>query len=196
MEKSKINIEYIRKIAEEVSVNSFVPYEDLPRYDLFMSQVIEYLNDKFTDEKLTNSIVQNYIRGEVISKPDEGKKRGYTKQHLAQLILLNYMRPVLTLEEIKKVYKLAFNEINDRCDDIISWEQAYRIFSDIQRNSLSELLKVEYFDEASLNRFIEENNLNAKDQEIIMVFLLAMTLIAQASSIKKLVQKIVSEYNN
>lgn len=43
------------------------------------------------------------------------------------------MRPLLTTEEIKNVFTLAFNEINDRGDDIISWENAYKIFSDIQR---------------------------------------------------------------
>ena len=55
---------------------------------LFLSQVIDYLNDKFVDEKFTNNIVQNYIKSEVITKPEDGKKRGYTKMHLIQLVLL------------------------------------------------------------------------------------------------------------
>ncbi len=50
-----------------------VSYDDLPKYDLFLSQVIDYLNDKFTEDKFTNNIVQNYIKSEVISKPEDGK---------------------------------------------------------------------------------------------------------------------------
>lgn len=126
-------MKYIDKVAKNISNNTIIPYEDLPRYDLFLSQVIDYLNDKFEGENYTNNIVQNYIKNEVISKPEDGKKRGYTKVHLTQLILLSYMRPILTTEEIKKVFGLAFNEINNGEDDIISWEDAYKIFSDLQK---------------------------------------------------------------
>lgn len=194
MERPIFNVEYIRQLATEMSKNNLVPYEDLPKYDLFLSQVIDYLNDKFAEEKYTSNIVQNYIKSEVISKPEDGKKRGYTKLHLAQMVLLSYMRPVLTSEDITKVFRLAFNEINDRTDDIISWENAYKIFSDIQQHSFDEFLNAEYFDEGKLNEFIKENNLTEKDQERILVFLVVMTLIAQASAIKKLVQKIIAEY--
>ncbi len=106
---------------------------------MFLSQVIDYLNDKFEEEDYTNNIVQNYIKNEVISKPQDGKKRGYTKLHLVQLVLLSYMRPLLTTEEIKNVFTLAFNEINDRGDDIISWENAYKIFQIYKRIVLKTL---------------------------------------------------------
>jgi hypothetical protein len=196
MENTNFNIDYIKKMAEEMSKNNLVPYDDLPRYDLFLSQVIDYLNDKFTDEKYTNNIVQNYIKSEVITKPEDGKKRGYTKIHLAQLVLLSYMRPILTTDEISKVFRLAFNEINDRSDDVISWEKAYKVFAEIQKDSFEEFLSAEYFDEEKLNSFIKESDLNEKDTERIRIFLVVMTLIAQASAIKKLVQKIVSEYHD
>ena len=90
------------------------------------------------------------------------------------------MRPVLTTDEISKVFRLAFNEINDRSDDIISWENAYKIFADIQQRSFDEFLQAEYFDEKKLRDFIKENNLSPEDEERIFVFLTVMTLIAQA----------------
>lgn len=195
LENSKFSIEYIKQMAAEMSKNNLVPYDDLPRYDLFLSQVIDYLNDKFTQEQYTNNIVQNYIKSEVIAKPEDGKKRGYTKLHLAQLVLLSYMRPILTTEEINRVFRLAFNEINDRTDDIITWEDAYKIFSEIQKDSFEDFLKTEYFDEEKLNKFIQESNLKPEDRDRIMVFLVVMTLIAQASAIKKLVRKIVAEFS-
>ena len=195
MEEYNFDMDEIKQMASEMSRNSSVPYEDLPKYDLFLSQVIDYLNDKFIGEKYTNNIVQNYIKSEVISRPEDGKKRGYTKQHLVQLVLLSYMRPVLTTEEINKVFRLAFNEINDRSDDIITWEYAYKIFSEVQKDSFDEFLNIEYFDEDKLNKFIKEGSLNSKDQERIKVFLVVMTLVAQASAIKKLVQKLVKEYH-
>ena len=193
---NKIDNNYIKKVAEEISNTSMIPYEDLPRYDLFLSQVIDFLNDKFTDDKYTNNIVQNYIKSEVISKPEDGKKRGYTKIHLVQLVLLSYMRPILTTEEIKKVFSLAFNEINDRSDDIISWETAYKIFSETQSQSIREGIAEDIVDEEKLNNIIRDLNLNEKDENSIRTFVVVISLIAQASAIKKLVQKIVNEYHS
>lgn len=192
----KIDTNYIKDIAEDMSNATMITYDDLPKYDLFLSQVIDFLNDKFTEDKYTNNIVQNYIKSEVISKPEDGKKRGYTKIHLVQLVLLSYMRPVLTTEEIKKVFSLAFNEINDRTDDIISWENAYKIFSETQSESFKDFLSKPAVDEEKLDNIISELKLNEKDENSIRTFVVVMSLIAQASAIKKLVQKIVNEYHS
>jgi len=195
MEKeNKFSMSYVKAKAEEISKNNLVTYEDLPQYDLFLSQVIDYLNDKFQGEQYTNNIVQNYIKSEVISKPEDGKKRGYTKVHLAQLALLSYMRPILTSDEIKKVFRLAFNEINDRSDDILSWEKAYKIFSEMLQESFKESLSRKMFNEEKLKQIVKECNLKEDDEEKIFVFLVVMTLVSEASVIKKLVQKLVDEY--
>ena len=190
----KFDSDYIKGLAEELSKGSSVSYEDLPKYDLFLSQVIDYLNDKFIDEKFTNNIVQNYTKSEVITKPEDGKKRGYTKTHLIQLVLLGYMRPLLTTEEIKKVFRLAFNEINDRNDDILSWEETYKTFTQIQKESLDDYLITSLNHEDKLEEIIKNFDLKDKDEERIKIFLLVLSLIAEASVIKKLVQKIVNEY--
>ncbi|MBL4931465.1 MULTISPECIES: DUF1836 domain-containing protein [Clostridium] len=195
MNSNKYDDQYMMSLAQEMSKNNMVSYEEFPKYDLFLSQVIDYLNDKFTEDKYTNNIVQNYVKSEVISKPEDGKKRGYTKVHLAQLVLLSYMRPVLTTEEIKKVFKLAFNEINVRTDDIISWEDAYKIFSDIQKESFNELITGPLLKDSKLDGIIKDLNLEEKDEERIKLFLQVISLIAQASVIKKLVQRLVNEYN-
>ena len=159
---NKIDNNYIKKVAEEISNTSMIPYEDLPRYDLFLSQVIDFLNDKFVEDKYTNNIVQNYIKSEVISKPEDGKKRGYTKIHLVQLVLLSYMRPILTTEEIKKVFRLAFNEINDRSDDIIDWETAYKLFFETQGESFDKYLDATAINDDKLDSIIKDLNLDEK----------------------------------
>lgn len=193
---NKIDNNYIKNVAEEISNTSMIPYEDLPRYDLFLSQVIDFLNDKFVEDKYTNNIVQNYIKSEVISKPEDGKKRGYTKIHLVQLVLLSYMRPILTTEEIKKVFRLAFNEINDRSDDIIDWETAYKLFFETQGESFDKYLDATAINDDKLDSIIKDLNLDEKDENSIRTFVVVLSLIAQASAIKKLVQKIVNEYHS
>lgn len=190
-----IDSNYIKELAEEMAKSSMISYDDLPQYDLFLSQVIDFLNDAFIDDKYTNNIVQNYIKSEVISKPEDGKKRGYTKMHLTQLVLLSNMRPVLTTEEIKKVFRLAFNEINDRDDDIITWEAAFKVFAEIQKKSFDSFINNPIGDTTKLDNIMKEFNLNKKDEERIRIFVLVISLVAQASVIKKLVQRTVREYN-
>ena len=191
----KIDSNYIKELAEEMTKSSMISYDDLPQYDLFLSQVIDFLNDIFIDDKYTNNIVQNYIKSEVISKPEDGKKRGYTKMHLTQLVLLSNMRPVLTTEEIKKVFRLAFNEINDRDDDIITWEAAFKVFAEIQKKSFDSFINNPIGDSTKLDDIMKEFNLNKKDEERIRIFVLVISLVAQASVVKKLVQRTVREYN-
>ena len=191
-----MDMDYIQQVADQIEDNIMISYDDLPKYDLFLSQVIDFLNDKFVEDKYTNNIVQNYIKSEVISKPEDGKKRGYTKIHLVQLVLLSYMRPILTTEEIKKVFRLAFNEINDRSDDIIDWETAYKLFFETQGESFDKYLDATAINDDKLDSIIKDLNLDEKDENSIRTFVVVLSLIAQASAIKKLVQKIVNEYHS
>lgn len=192
--KKTFNLCYINKLADEILKCNSTSYEDLPTYNLFLSQVVDYLNDNFTSENFTTSIIQNYIKDEVITKPEDGKKRGYSTTHLIQLILLGYMRPLLTTEEIKKVFSLAFNEINDSSDDILSWEETYKTFIQIQKESLDDYLISDLPHEDKLDKIISNFNLKDKDEDRIKVLLLVLSLIAKASITKKLVQKMINDY--
>jgi len=194
MGNEKYGLDQISEITKRISRNNIVSYEELPKYDLFISQVIDYLNDKFEGEKYTNNIVQNYIKSEVISKPEDGKKRGYTKIHLVQLVLLSYMRPILTTEEIKKVFALAFNKINDGTDDIISWEKAYEIFSDMHKDSIDEFFTKKPYDMEKLGKIVDDIGLEPEDRKRIEVFLTVMELICEASAIKRVVQQIIHDF--
>jgi len=184
--------EVVSKFSEMIGENtekSIIQYDELPQYDLFLSQVKDYLNDKFKHDKFTNSILQNYIKSEVISKPEDGKKRGYTKLHLAQLVLLGYMRPILTTDEIKSVFRLAFNDL--------SWEDTFKLFSDLQQKNIELFFSGEEKDlEEIIRRHLEKYEFNNEDKERILIFLLVMILVAHASNIKKLVTTLVEEFGD
>ncbi|KRQ87198.1 hypothetical protein ABG79_00996 [Caloramator mitchellensis] len=183
------------KLSGEISKKAIIGIDELPPYDLFLSQVTDFLNNKLNEE-YTSNIIQNYIKGEVISKPEDGKKRGYSKDHLIQLILLNYMRPILTTEEIKNVFNLAFNKINEKSDDLITWEFAYEIFTDLQRETLKNFVETSQETEKRLKKLIDNKNLSEKDGQRLLVFLTVISLIAQATAFKKLAHNLLEEFNN
>lgn len=181
------------KLAEDISKKSIIALDDLPPYDLFLSQVTDFLNNKLNEE-YTSNIIQNYIKAEVISKPEEGKKRGYTKDHLIQLILLNYMRPILTTEEIKEVFNLAFNKINEKTDDLITWEFAYEIFVDLQKETIKNFISTSQETEKKLKKIIDNKHLNESDSQKLLMFLTVISLIAQATAYKKLAHSLLEEF--
>jgi hypothetical protein len=161
-----------------------------PKYDLFLSQVIEFIEDLMNDNTYTINIIQNYIKSEVIAKPYQGKKKGYTKLHLIQLVFVSYMRPVLSTDEIKKVFRLAFNDINNREDDIISWETAYELFYEIindQANNPNTMI----MDEERLRNIVAKLHIRDEDKERIFVFISVLALVAQASFIKNTAKRLL-----
>lgn len=188
--------ENISKMIDEISKSSVVSFNDIPSYDLFLSQVASYLNEKFEDETFTTNIIQNYVKSEVVSKPFDGKKRGYSSSHLIQLILISYMRPIFTQEEIKKVFRLAFNNINDHDDDVISWENAYKAFTSFQSEVVKDFSKNEVPNEELLTNLLKDYDIENDDEEKIFVFLVIMSLTAQANIITKVVKKLIKEYEN
>jgi hypothetical protein len=177
----------VRKLAKQ----TLIPIEEFPKYDLFLSQVIEFLDDKFKDENYTMNIIQNYIKNEVVSKPVLGKKKGYTRIHLIQLFFISYMRPVLTTDEIKKVFRLAFNNINDRTDDIISFEEAYEIFYNIQRNQEIFDKTKGIFSNTKLEEIVSKLEIEEGEKDRIRTFIAVLALISEASFIKTSVKSLI-----
>ena len=190
------NKTYVNDISDTIQIkvrNTILSLEEFPKYDLFLSQVIEFIQDIFHDETYTINIIQNYIKSEVIAKPTLGKKKGYTKFHLIQLVFVSYMRPVLSTDEIKKVFSLAFNEINNREDDIISWETAYQIFYEIQKEQMSENDNT-VLNEAKLRSIVDVLEIKQDDKERIYTFITVLALIAKASFIKNAAKELISKY--
>lgn len=190
IEKS-LNLGDINMKVRKLAKLTLIPIEEFPKYDLFLSQVIEFLDDKFKDENYTMNIIQNYIKNEVVSKPVLGKKKGYTRIHLIQLFFISYMRPVLTTDEIKKVFRLAFNNINDRSDDIISFEEAYEIFYNIQRNQEIFDKTKGIFSNTKLEEIVSNLQIEDGEKDRIRTFIAVLALISEASFIKTSVKSLI-----
>lgn len=101
-------------------------YEKLPDIDLYMDQVVTYLEKQLQilatsslDKQITSSMINNYVKGEVISAP-VGKK--YNREHLSLIEEICILKQVLSIAEIKEIiqnrycnqsYIDVFNEFKD-----------------------------------------------------------------------------------
>lgn len=85
-------------------------YNELPNIDLYMEQVIKYIEDSLKplycddDEKvITSAMVNNYVKQKLLEAP---KKKHYTKDHIAYLILICILKKVLSLPEIRTLINM------------------------------------------------------------------------------------------
>ncbi len=97
-------------------------YNDLPDIDLYMDQVITYLDRTFQvlstsslDKIITPSMINNYVKGSVVTPPISKK---YNKEHLALIEQTCALKQVLSLAEIKQIFDIKYqNNYNESFDD-------------------------------------------------------------------------------
>lgn len=102
MENAK---ETIAAWAKEGQTLSLPSWDQLPSIPLYMDQVIFYLKDSLKlfqrDEQtnlLTSSMINNYVKNQVIPHPE---KKKYGKEHLGALAAVCMLKQVLSIQDIK-----------------------------------------------------------------------------------------------
>ena len=85
-------------------------WDELPDFELYMDQVLSltgrYLDDmpNAADSKLTASMINNYVKVKIIPAP-QGKR--YSRRHVAYLLLLCVLKPVLPIAAIQRLFAAA-----------------------------------------------------------------------------------------
>ncbi|MFD1124689.1 DUF1836 domain-containing protein [Lentilactobacillus raoultii] len=86
-----------------------------------MDQVIDEVNQflvPLTETKITKSMINSYVKQGLVQRPE---KKRYSRQHLAEIIVVSLMKPILSLETIKKAIALAvkLSPVNEAYDQFI-----------------------------------------------------------------------------
>ncbi|MEG1479025.1 MAG: DUF1836 domain-containing protein, partial [Clostridiales bacterium] len=106
--------EILEKAVNEVKVNSEFRTKEIPEIDLYMDQIIGFINDNFADDGdekekiLTKTMIHNYSK-EGLIKPVKGKK--YSKEQIIQMLLIYQLKNTLKISDIKAALQ-----------EIYSWE--------------------------------------------------------------------------
>ena len=90
--------------------NFHIPrWEELPNIDLYMDQVLNYINSYLSpyikDENLiTKTMINNYVKNNIINAPI---KKKYNKLIIAELFVISILKEVYSINEIKSLIDLA-----------------------------------------------------------------------------------------
>lgn len=98
-------MEHLTKVVNSLNQKNHISIEDIPDIDLYMDQVIQLFENKFSgakrnsDEKvLTKTMINNYAKGKLFF-PIKNKK--YSKEHLILISLIYQLKGALSINDIK-----------------------------------------------------------------------------------------------
>ena len=122
---------------DELDKFQFPDYEKLPDIELYMDQVMTYLQREMNvlqtsslDKVITPSMVNNYVKGKVVSAPISKK---YNKEHLAQINETCYLKQVLSIAEVKQILDLEYKNNNTY--------DAYTKFKELSKEKYSDAIE-------------------------------------------------------
>lgn len=80
-------------------------WDSLPAFGIYRDQLLSIVNDAVApvfdseDPVITASMVNNYVKWEMMPKPE---KKKYGREHIAFAIVITALKPVLSIAEIKE----------------------------------------------------------------------------------------------
>lgn len=156
--------------------------QDIPSLDLYMDQIMTLFdinladNKRYKDDKLlTKTMINNYSK-EGLLKPIKGKK--YSKDHILQMLLIYSLKNTISIQEIKKVLQ-PYHESTEKIEPI------YNQF-------LNQKKEVSHSVTASLQSFINHNQMNLNDPDQFTTMLLL--LCALSNQYKTIAERLLDTY--
>ncbi len=126
---------------EQTQRRPIAGWEQLPDLGLYMDQVITYLeryNDGSGDKPMTPSMINNYVKAQIIPRPD-GKK--YNREHLASLMILSGIKQIVPLATLSALFgedeKKWWEQSEEGAPPLREW---YTRFCDTQREAMRQVM--------------------------------------------------------
>ncbi len=118
----------VENMIEEIEGFRLPRYAQIPDVGLYLEQVVRYVNAYLSPlggAELTGSMVSNYVKQGLITAPI---KKSYTAEHLARLMFIAVVKPVVPLEGLRMMFSIQENNY--------TIETAYNYFCDEFENML------------------------------------------------------------
>jgi hypothetical protein len=127
----------INELITELGLESNLQIDDIPEIDLYMDQVIQLFENKYSGSKrneeekvLTKTMINNYAKGKLFF-PIKNKK--YSKEHIILISLIYQLKGALSISDIKS----TLGGVNEKVvKKEIDLEAFYNSYLDIHTKNL------------------------------------------------------------
>ena len=133
MEKNRQ--EWLDELVSMLDKLAYVKPEDIPNIDLYMDQVLSFINDRTRyltrnpgeDKIFTKTMINNYAKTKILPPP---VKKKYSKDHILLLLLIYYFKGVLSVgdtgELLGKITEKYFGSDGDMAFEDI-YEEVFKL---------------------------------------------------------------------
>ncbi len=158
--------------------------------ELTISQVVKFFERQ--GRSFTKTMIQNYVRVGVLPPPVD--KRYYTKNHLVLLTLIDNLKAIYSLEEIKTVLIPIRNNPDLFEDDIIKATDVYKNYLAMRKETLDQWKKSlpAMFDK--INKLIQEDQIKDSEKNTALAFMISLTIMADTIAMRDLITEISKEH--
>ncbi|PAV28630.1 hypothetical protein CIL05_15150 [Virgibacillus profundi] len=182
----------INELIEELHLDTRLSLEDIPDLDLYMDQVIQLFEKRFSatkrnenDKVLTKTMINNYSKGKLFF-PIENKK--YSKDHLILISLIYQMKGALSINDVKQTLDKLNTKMMDNEFDLRNLYSSYLQLLDINIEMFKKDLQ-EHKKEVT-KKVVK---LEDKDEEYLEQFLLAATFTSMSNFYRRAAENIIDE---
>lgn len=192
----KFDKENLKKLINEMNLLDNIELVEIPDINLYMDQLTTFIDNKLghlkrgdDDKILTKTMINNYTKSGILMPPVNKK---YSKKHMILLILIYYLKQILSISDIQAIMKPILNNVSNTDDDILPIEEIYSTLMEIKNNELKNY--IDTFDEKSEIIKEKTKNLEGQNKDTAELFLSVLILVAQADAQKRLAERIIDEY--
>lgn len=192
-----MSIENLERLVKEISFSEDLSLEDIPDIGLYMDQMIQLIDGKLAARKhpgqqkgfLTKTMINNYTKAGLLMPP---VNKRYYREHIILLLLIYYLKDILSLNDIKTLVSPILNDIASREDDLIPLEEIYSTFVALKKKELDNYF-AESLEKYNFIRNVTEN-LETGNQRTAEMFLTVLMLVARSNAQKRLAEEIIDKY--
>lgn len=183
-------------IVEEIAQGGDIGISDIPDIELYMDQVTTFIDNKLgyhkralKDKILTKTMINNYTKSKILL-PSKNKR--YNRQHMILLILIYYLKQILSINDINVLFAPLFKNMTSSKDSTDYLSSLYNGFLQVKETSSENLKKTLSQKLKLIDDKVEE--FSGESKETSRILLTVLMLVATASIQKRIAEKIIDDY--
>lgn len=190
-------MEKLDELVEGLDLHNQITLNDIPDIDLYMDQVIQLFENKFSagkrndDEKiLTKTMINNYAKSKLFF-PIKNKK--YSKEHLILISLIYQLKGALSINDIKETFR-GMNKIVTE-DKTFKLDDFYSSYLHVSKINAEDFIEDIEDRKKDVNEEVEKLETDNSDylQKVLMISSLVNISNLYRRAAEKLVDEIIDE---
>ena len=188
--------EYVKTILDDYVNKGRILPGDFPDMELYMDQAAMFMNKKLEiyqkndDEPvMTKAMISNYVKHDMLPKPN---KKKYSRDHLAMLTLIFYLKGVLQVQDIEHLMKPLIDNYNSEFEEQFDFLKLYGGIENLYSAQRDKVAEEVYQDIDHIKKFL--NKYENADDDATELFMLICLLSMRADAQRYIVQKLMDEY--